>query len=80
MSRSGTAGRLDFRPALTSIDRAWTTRAIQLLEAGSRRSADTHLCDSGARYATTYHDDGWLAEQGIDYRPYLPRGRTGLGP
>ena len=32
----------------------------------------TLMCDSGARYTTTYDDDAWLAEQGIDIRPYLP--------
>jgi cysteine synthase A len=30
------------------------------------------MCDSGARYTTTYDDDAWLAEQGIDISPYLP--------
>ena len=30
------------------------------------------MCDSGARYTTTYDDDAWLAEQGIDIGPYLP--------
>jgi cysteine synthase len=32
----------------------------------------TLMCDSGARYAETYDDDGWLKEQGIDIGPYLP--------
>ena len=32
----------------------------------------TLMCDSGARYTTSYHDDGWLVEQGIDIDPYLP--------
>jgi len=32
----------------------------------------TLMCDSGARYTTTYDDDAWLAEQGIGIRPYLP--------
>ena len=32
----------------------------------------TLMCDSGARYTTTYDDDAWLAEQGIDIGPYLP--------
>jgi cysteine synthase A len=43
MSRSGAAGHLiDHHPA-TTIDRSWTAQAVQLLEADSRRSADTHL-------------------------------------
>jgi len=32
----------------------------------------TLMCDSGARYTTTYDDDAWLAEQGIGIGPYLP--------
>jgi len=32
----------------------------------------TLMCDSGARYTTTYDDDAWLTGQGIDIRPYLP--------
>ena len=30
------------------------------------------MCDSGARYTTTYDDDIWLKEHGIDISPYLP--------
>jgi cysteine synthase A len=30
----------------------------------------TLMCDSAARYTTTYDDDAWLAEQGIDIGPY----------
>jgi cysteine synthase A len=32
----------------------------------------TLMCDSGARYTGTYHDDAWLKDQGIDIDPYLP--------
>jgi cysteine synthase len=33
----------------------------------------TLICDSGARYTTTYDDDdSWLEEQGIDIGPYVP--------
>ena len=32
----------------------------------------TLMCDSAARYTTTYDDDAWLVEQGIDIGPYLP--------
>jgi cysteine synthase len=38
----------------------------------SAGSIVTLLCDSGARYADTYADDGWLAGQGITIGPYLP--------
>jgi cysteine synthase A len=32
----------------------------------------TLMCDSGARYTTTYDDDAWLMEQGIDITAYVP--------
>ena len=32
----------------------------------------TLMCDSGARYTSTYDNDAWLQEQGIDVSPYLP--------
>jgi hypothetical protein len=32
----------------------------------------TLICDSGARYTTTYDDDIGPKEQGIDISPYLP--------
>ena len=35
-----------------------------------RGSIVTLLCDGGERYARTYFDDGWLAEQGIDLAPF----------
>ena len=28
------------------------------------------LCDGGERYLDTYYDDGWLARNGFDLRPY----------
>lgn len=42
----------------------------ELRAAGQRGSVVSLLCDGGERYAHTYYDDGWLAEQGIDPRPY----------
>ena len=32
----------------------------------------TLMCDSGARYGTTYDDDAWLEEHGISINPYVP--------
>ena len=32
----------------------------------------TLMCDSGARYTTTYDDGTWLREQGIDITAYVP--------
>ena len=37
---------------------------------GRHGSVVTLLCDGGDRYATTYYDDAWLAEHGIDLAPY----------
>ena len=37
---------------------------------GETGSVVTLLCDGGERYARTYYDDGWLAEQGLDIAPY----------
>ncbi|MFT7836312.1 PLP-dependent cysteine synthase family protein [Saccharothrix sp. BKS2] len=36
-----------------------------------RGSVVTLLCDGGERYADTYYDDGWVAEQGMDLAPHL---------
>jgi cysteine synthase A len=36
-----------------------------------RGSVVTLLCDGGERYAHTYYDDGWVAEQGMDLAPHL---------
>jgi cysteine synthase A len=42
----------------------------QLRAAGTAGSVVTLLCDSGDRYERTYYDDGWVAAQGWDLRPY----------
>lgn len=43
----------------------------ELRAAGRSGSVVTLVCDGGERYARTYDDDGWLAEQGIDIAPAL---------
>ncbi len=50
----------------------WGTLRIisELRAAGVQGSVVSLLCDGGERYAHTYYDDGWLAEQGIDIAPY----------
>jgi cysteine synthase A len=48
------------------------TLADQMRERGEASSIVTLLCDSGERYAQTYFDDAWLAEQGLDIAPYTP--------
>ncbi len=42
----------------------------EMLGAGEEGSVVTLLCDGGERYAHTYYDDAWLAEQGFDLEPY----------
>ncbi len=38
----------------------------RMLAAGETGSVVTLICDSGERYAHTYYDDDWIAEQGFD--------------
>ncbi|MFP5346409.1 MAG: PLP-dependent cysteine synthase family protein [Actinomycetes bacterium] len=42
-----------------------------MLEAREQGSVVTLLCDGGDRYADTYYDDEWVAQQGMDLQPYL---------
>ncbi|MGH3731677.1 MAG: PLP-dependent cysteine synthase family protein [Micromonosporaceae bacterium] len=43
----------------------------EMRTAGETGSVVTLLCDSGERYAHTYFDDGWVAEQGLDLAPQV---------
>ncbi|WP_199039009.1 PLP-dependent cysteine synthase family protein [Glycomyces salinus] len=45
----------------------------EMREAGRTGSVVTLLCDSGQRYRTSYFDDEWLDEQGIDLDPARER-------
>ncbi|MFC3374305.1 hypothetical protein [Glutamicibacter protophormiae] len=52
-----------------------------MLQRGERGSIVTLICDSGERYANTYYNDDWLADQGLDLAPhtavlerFLPKG------
>nr|WP_276113819.1 PLP-dependent cysteine synthase family protein [Desertimonas flava] len=45
--------------------------AAELRDAGVEGSIVTLICDGGDRYATTYYDDGWLFDQGIDIAPEM---------
>jgi cysteine synthase A len=40
-------------------------------ERGEQGSVATLLCDSGSRYTKEYYNDEWLAEHGIDFKPWL---------
>lgn len=43
----------------------------QMRTEGSPGSVVTLLCDAGDRYATTYFDDDWLHDHGIEIGPYV---------
>jgi cysteine synthase A len=46
------------------------TLVAEMLSRRERGSVVTLICDGGARYAGTYYDDGWVAEQGFDLAPW----------
>lgn len=43
----------------------------EMLERGEQGSIVTLLCDRGDRYATTYFDDDWIRDHGLDLEPHL---------
>jgi len=42
----------------------------RMRDRGVEGSVVTLLCDAGERYLSSYYDDSWLAERGIDLAPY----------
>jgi len=42
----------------------------RMMAEGKRGSVVTLLCDGGERYANTYYDDAWLAENDLDPAPH----------
>jgi cysteine synthase A len=48
---------------------ACATLAEEMAAAGVEGSIVTILCDDGNRYASTYFDDAWLDQCGIDWKP-----------
>lgn len=40
---------------------------------GEQGSVVTLICDSGERYANSYYNDDWVADQGLDLAPHLAR-------
>ncbi len=50
----------------------WASLGVvrEMSEAGDRGSVVSLLCDSGERYASSYYDDAWVSEKGIDLAPY----------
>ncbi len=51
----------------------------EMAAAGESGSIVTILCDSGLRYADTYHDDAWLAAKGIAWQDAAARHAAFLG-
>ncbi|MDN3311530.1 PLP-dependent cysteine synthase family protein [Microbacterium oryzae] len=45
----------------------------RMVAAGQQGSVVTLICDGGARYAHTYHDDAWVAAQGHDIGQHRER-------
>jgi cysteine synthase A len=43
----------------------------RMIENSERGSVVTLICDSGERYANSYYDDRWIADQGFDLGPQL---------
>lgn len=44
--------------------------AGKLMEAGEEGSIVSLICDSGDRYMSTYYDDDWLRQRGMDVAPF----------
>ena len=42
----------------------------EMLARGEQGSVVTLICDGGERYADTYYNDAWLADQGLELAPY----------
>jgi cysteine synthase A len=47
--------------------------AAKMRAVGQTGSLVTLICDSGERYANTYHSEAWLKERGLDPSPYEGR-------
>ena len=47
--------------------------ASEMRRTGREGSLVSIICDSGARYAETYYNDDWIAEQGFDLAPWIDR-------
>jgi cysteine synthase len=61
----------------------WAALALiaEMVRSEETGSVVTLLCDSGDRYLSTYYDDAWLVDNGIELGPYAAAldayGRTG---
>lgn len=67
------AGRLTVRPGASTGTGLYG--ALKILhgmhQRGETGTVVTMLCDPGERYADTYYNDAWLAQRGIDHKPWL---------
>ena len=59
----------------------WACMAIadEMRAKGETGSIVTLLCDGGERYATTYYDDAWLAQRGLDWQGLAAKVKAFLG-
>ncbi|MER7558237.1 PLP-dependent cysteine synthase family protein [Nocardioides sp. NPDC126508] len=50
----------------------WASLGVvrDMVAAGTQGSVVSLLCDSGERYRSSYYDDAWVSEKGIDLAPY----------
>ncbi|OIJ27260.1 PLP-dependent cysteine synthase family protein [Nocardioides luteus] len=50
----------------------WASLGVvrDMVAAGTEGSVVSLLCDSGERYRSSYYDDAWVSEKGIDLAPY----------
>lgn len=53
--------------------------ADEMRAKGETGSIVTLLCDGGERYATTYYDDAWLTQRGLDWQNAAAQVRAFLG-
>jgi cysteine synthase A len=73
---AGSAGASAAPPARISPACACTPRGC--VASGVSGSVVTLICDSGERYANTYHSDGWLDAQGFETASHMQAIKTFL--
>lgn len=66
------AKKTGYRVGASTGTNLWGTLHIaqQMHDRGESGSIVSFICDSGDRYASTYYDRRWLAQNGIDPEPY----------
>jgi cysteine synthase A len=74
----GTTGRKAGGSTGTGLWAALTIVA-EMVEAGRAGSVVAMICDPGDRYLDKYYSDDWLADQGLDIKPYVATSERFLG-